>query len=314
MVRPTASTHPQETEPDPGQSVRDDVADQLIGFPPKLYVIGAQKAGTTALCEHLDRLPAVELATPKEPAYFTRNFQRGIDWYRACFRTSDRILLDGTPGYTAAHPRDASSPHNAAAARLHALSPDARLIYIVRDPIRRAWSAYWHAVRVGTEERSPSAALTGDSAYVRGSLYAFQIERYLQLFPRGQVLCVDNGYFRTEPDAVVEGIARWLGVAPTPEAPVNQRDYNTSFRYTRTGALIRDVLPRPVLHAATSTLKALLPAAALGHLKARLTTEIPDLDADIRDRLHADIAADYERFRAQHAALFLDGRIPADLS
>ena len=286
---------------------------QLRGFPPKLFVIGAQKSGTTALCEHLDRLPDIELATPKEPGYFTRNYQRGSDWYRRCFTASDRILLDGTPGYAAARPDHEDSPHNAAASRLHALAPEARLIYIVRDPVRRAWSAYWHAVRVGEENRPPSEALTTASVYVRSSRYAYQLDRYLALFPRSQILCVDYGYFRTEPDAVISGIARWLRVSPRPEAPLERRNYNESFRYNKTGALIRDAVPRPMLAAATATLKAVLPAAAVGRLKAVLTKGIPELDDITRNHLYAHVADDYRRFCTDHADLFLDGRPPPPL-
>ncbi len=73
------------------------------GFPPQAYLIGAQKAGTTFLANLLAAQPGVCMANPKEPDFFTRHRERGLDWYRERFAEPEgRLLLDASTSYAAA--------------------------------------------------------------------------------------------------------------------------------------------------------------------------------------------------------------------
>src|SRR4051812_23135116 len=102
---------------------------------PNLLVIGAAKAGTTSLWHYLDAHPSVFMAPAKELHFFDldENWNRGIPWYAEHFAGSESspVVGEATPGYT----RYPHRPH--AAARAAATVPDARLIYLVRDPIER---------------------------------------------------------------------------------------------------------------------------------------------------------------------------------
>src|SRR3569833_1019554 len=86
-------------------------------FPPQAFIIGAQKSGTTSLAYLLDQHPMIGLATPKEPDFLTVNWDRGLDWYRACFREPKEILIDASVSYTMAEVNPDALPDAAVAPR-----------------------------------------------------------------------------------------------------------------------------------------------------------------------------------------------------
>lgn len=187
---------------------------------PDFVVIGAQKAGTSSLYGQLAAHPSVVPAIRKEVHHFDRP-PAPLAHYRAWFprratldaraaRTGRGITGEATPFYLA---------HPAAPERLRAAVPDARLIAVLRDPVARAISGYHHAVRVGDEHRPievaldpaaaedlppPSAAAWYDDAdcplrrrgYLARSRYAEQLERWLAVFPRVQLLVLDSDALR----------------------------------------------------------------------------------------------------------------------
>ena len=96
--------------------------------------IGAQKAGTTWLYEMLRQHPDLSFPAGKEVHFWDANRQRGLDWYRAQFAGDDRRKAgEITPAY-AILPVETIE-------EIHRFDPTLRLIYIIRDPIRRAWSS-----------------------------------------------------------------------------------------------------------------------------------------------------------------------------
>src|SRR5213078_3047078 len=108
------------------------------GALPNLVVIGAQKCGTSGLHYYLSLHPEVSMSRPKELNYFIeeRNWPRGVDWYRRHFDPRARVRGESSPNYTA-YPQ-----HEGVPKRMHSLLPDARLIYLVRDPLERI-AAHW---------------------------------------------------------------------------------------------------------------------------------------------------------------------------
>src|SRR5688572_24468381 len=109
---------------------------------PNFFIIGAMKAGTTSLWQYLRRHPEIFMSKLKEPGYFTEELRwdQGIEWYRSLFDDagSARAVGEASTSYTK-WPRFAGIP-----ARMHALVPEARLIYLVRDPGDRIRSHYIH--------------------------------------------------------------------------------------------------------------------------------------------------------------------------
>ena len=148
------------------------------GALPDLVVIGAMKCGTTSLHAYLDGHPHVGMSDPKELNFFfgpedAGNWHRGVDWYAGHFDPACAVRGEASPGYT-------SPSHPEVAARMAAVIPSARLLYAVRDPVRRALSQYQHHRREGTETRSPADALLDPgSQYVARGRYLERLEPFL---------------------------------------------------------------------------------------------------------------------------------------
>lgn len=182
-------------------------------------IIGAQKSGTTSLARYLEAHPAVYLAPVKEVHFFDRHYERGLDWYEQQFARAPEGARVGeaTPMYLF---------EPAAAARLADAAPAARLIAILRNPVDRAYSHYWHTRARGHEPlelRDAIAAeperLTSDDVEVRGR-YAYvgkgryfeQLERYAEHFPREQLHVALFDDLVSAPDALFAGVCAHLGV------------------------------------------------------------------------------------------------------
>lgn len=95
--------------------------------------IGAQKCGTTWLCRTLARHPEISFPAGKEVFFWDKYRERGLDWYKGKFPDNGKVNGEITPAY-ALLPDDvvASVKEN---------FPALRLIYVIRNPVDRAWSA-----------------------------------------------------------------------------------------------------------------------------------------------------------------------------
>ncbi len=105
---------------------------------PNLIVIGSQKCGTSGLHYYLGLHPEISMSTPKELDFFIaeRNYPLGLDWYRSQFDPQAKVRGESSPNYTA-YPQHVGVPE-----RMHSIVPEARLLYMVRDPIDRI-AAHW---------------------------------------------------------------------------------------------------------------------------------------------------------------------------
>ena len=160
---------------------------------PTFVVIGAMKAGTVSLSHYLDQHPDVFLGRGGrfgEPNFFVaeQNWPLGRGWYESLFEGAGGAAAIGecSPGYSMA-PLFCGVPE-----RMALVVPNARLVYLVRDPIARMQSMYLHQVSAGRERRRPETALLDDH-YLGPSRYGFQLAAFLDHFHRGQVLVIASG-------------------------------------------------------------------------------------------------------------------------
>ena len=185
-----------------------------------LLIIGAQKAGTQSLAHYLAAQPRVSV-TPRELNFFSddRVWANGFDWYREQITDPakpDAVVVGETsPSYTM------QRGYPESAARIAATVPDARLVYLLRDPIERMRSAYQHALAAGWERRPMREALLADETYLDPSRYALQLARYAAVLPREQLLLVESAELRRDRHAVVARVLEFAGVT---DAPVNVPD------------------------------------------------------------------------------------------
>ena len=212
---------------------------------PDFLVLGAQKAGTTALYAYLRWHPAITGPSWKEVSFFDRHWWRGESWYRGQFplRSGGRLVGEASPSYLF---------HPLAPERVRALVPDARLVALVRNPVDRAYSHYQHEVSLGREPLSFEAALAAeegrtrgeverlvadprafspawwDHTYVARGLYAEQLERWLAVFPSEQLLSIRSEDLGDQPEATYSELLAFLRAPPhsLPEYPrVFEREY-----------------------------------------------------------------------------------------
>jgi hypothetical protein len=203
---------------------------------PDFLVIGAPKAGTTALHVALTQHPGLYMSAVKEPKFFlsdgpppTKGGPGDALTYREhVWRREDyEALFDPAPAGTL---RGESTPlylyDRAAVERIHATLPDAKLIVIVRDPVERAhsnWTHLWSAglepvgdfVRAcAEEERRIEAGWASFWHYTGLSRYGEQLEYLFTHFPREQVLVLRYRLLVDEPAATLDRICDFLGVEP----------------------------------------------------------------------------------------------------
>lgn len=208
------------------------------------------KAGTTSLYHYLAGHPDVFMPSVKELDFFVEaaNWRRGWDWYAKHFEDADgaRAVGEASTAYSK-HPVVGGVPERVAAAL-----PDCKLVYVVRDPIDRIRSHYEHRVAIGTERAPLELAVIEDPIYVVCSRYASQIERYLDHFPREQILLITAERLRHARAVTVEQVFGFLGVDADVVPPTLQVEY-----YRTTG---RARYP-PFVGALRHALKTHVPAA-----------------------------------------------------
>ncbi len=128
----------------------------MSGRLPDFLGLGVQKGGTTSLHRMLEKHPGVYLPPAKEVHYFSLNYAEGETWYRAQFSPASPAQSCGeiTPYYLF---------HPEVPKRMHASLPQARLIVLLRDPVERALSQYFHSCRLGLESLPIEEALAAEA-------------------------------------------------------------------------------------------------------------------------------------------------------
>ena len=190
---------------------------------PAFLGLGTQKGGTTTLHWLLSQHPQVHLPTCKEVQYFSQHYDQGEVWYREHFRAAAPQQRCGeiTPFYLF---------HPEAADRIHALLPEAKLIVLLRDPVERAISHYFHARKRGFEtleleqaiEAEPIRLASGapysfqKHSYVSRSRYLEQLDRYEVLFRREQLLILRSEDLFEQVERIWPHLLDFLGLDPLP--------------------------------------------------------------------------------------------------
>jgi len=196
---------------------------------PDVVIIGTQRGRTTSLFEWLAAHPAVSPAFTKEVHYFDRFYGNGERWYRAHFplRRRGHLALEATP-YLLFHPL---APQRAAAD----LPAGTRFVALLRDPVQRAVSHYWHSRRIGAEDQPLEVALAlederlagqeevvrqgGESfpyrnfSYRARGHYAEQLRRWFAAVGRERLLVLrSEDLYAGSPET--SRVLEWLGLSP----------------------------------------------------------------------------------------------------
>lgn len=194
---------------------------------PSFIIIGAQKAGTSALFKMLARHPQVLAPAVKELHFFDNdaNYAKGFAHYRAQFPLKPlggrKVTFEATPSYLFV---------DTCAERMHRHLPDVRLVAVLRDPVKRAYSA-WNMMRdfKGNmrhgdlyDERSFEEAVNDELSgrpvrwehrYLARGRYAGQLKRYMDLYGHS-LLVLGYRELRDTPQVALERVCAHVGLAP----------------------------------------------------------------------------------------------------
>lgn len=179
---------------------------------PNLIIIGAGKCGTTSLHRYLSAHPEIFMSGQKELQFFQRDdWEERLPWYESQFPVDAPVRGESSPIYTM-YPFAEHVPE-----RIHSLVPDAKLIYLVRDPVDRLAAHYveHRALRIETR---PFHEVLADASprnnCVAASRYATQLEQYLAWFPLSNVLVLEQDELRVDRADALRRIFAFLGVDP----------------------------------------------------------------------------------------------------
>ena len=208
---------------------------------PHFILIGAQKSGTSSMFAYLRQHPQIVRPMFKELYYFDRHYHRGLRWYGCNFpsrasieRRNDRhgrghLTFEATATYIF----DAEVP-----VRIARDIETRKFIVLLRNPVDRAISAYWHARRMARETRSLNDALEADFAryeadrtfeegrgpepdgaaprptYVRRGIYHESVSRWQAVFGPDSLLVIQSERMFADPAATMARVFSYLDLPP----------------------------------------------------------------------------------------------------
>ena len=272
---------------------------------PTFFVIGAGKAGTTSLHRYLGLHPQVHVSPVKETNFFCRpedgpwRFGRvdNRDDYEALFESTAPARGECSPNYSH-HPLRPGVPE-----RIREVVPSGRFVYLVRDPIERIRARYLQATTSVWGERRPFRKALGDlgapleNHYVVPSLYATQVERYLEVFPPERLLVVDSALLQQERRATLRRIFDFLGVDDFDD-PGFAEELNVGEAkrvYTRRYARVRESRLGGAWRRLPEGLRVPLGSRAMRALTS--PARAPALEPDVRARLEEIFRPEVARLR-----------------
>jgi len=169
---------------------------------PDFVAVGPQRTGTTWL--HQVLAGHIGLPTTKETDFFSKHFERGLDWYLAYFAKcrADRPLGEVNPNYFGIRQ---------AYERIASTIPRCKIVVTLRDPTERAWSSYramrrdaW--TRVGFQE-----TVARNDVIRESSRYAFHLSNLWRLFGADLVLLLFYEDLQANPQSYLNKVCDFIG-------------------------------------------------------------------------------------------------------
>jgi hypothetical protein len=222
---------------------------------PNFFILGAMKCATTSLYTYLNQHPDVYFSDPKEPIFFEFEYVKGLEYYWERYFTG----WNGQTAVGEARHRNLYLPF--IPERIKQSIPDPKFIVIVRNPVKRAYSHWFHNYRIGLETLQFEDAIWEDMkriekgitfdgeegahlwandlvvergkkgirttkefrTYLDSGYYSDQIRRYMKLFSRQNIRIVFSEDLAQNPQHVVSELWSFLGVDPTSKLTHTER-------------------------------------------------------------------------------------------
>jgi len=218
---------------------------------PDFLLIGTQRGGTNALYHYLQTHPRIKPATTPDTHFFDKKFNKGLAWYRGHFPTwleryyaqhlrQEAFLTGEACSSYLFYPR--------APLRVAEALPHVKLIILLRNPVDRAYSQYFHAVELGHETLPFEEAIRDEEertarerakimqnanyysdiythrSYLSRGVYVEQLRAWMGLFPREQFLILKSEDFYADPVTAFKQVSTFLNLIEA-EPQLRKRDY-----------------------------------------------------------------------------------------
>jgi len=290
---------------------------------PNFFIVGAPKSGTTSLYEYIKGHPQVFMSDVKEPCYFAADlaldkpghfmvYERDAKLYDELFTAAGdaKIVGEGSTRYLFS--RDAPR-------LIHAASPGARIVAVLRNPVDMIHSLHAHKLAGGTEDladfqqaldaeadraegrRLPEFSNPKLATYRERARYGEQLPRWFEEFGRDRVKVIIFEDMLRDPAGEFRALLEFLGINPG-YAPESFAAHNAAHG-TRSGLVRRALRGRVAQWLAWTILPRIIGptrarglAQRFGHSRfQRKAISKGKLAPDVRRRLEEDFAPDVAR-------------------
>lgn len=218
---------------------------------PDFLIIGTQRGGTTSLFHYLETHPCIKAVNTKDTHFFDKKYSKGLAWYRGHFPTllekayAQRVL---NRAFVTGEASASYLFHPHTPKRVVQVLPFVKLIVLLRNPVDRAYSQFYHAIELGHETLSFKEAIdleeerTGQErektlkdehyyshiykhlSYLSRGIYFEQLQAWMNLFPREQFLVLKSEDFYADPAAILKEVLTFLNV-PVVESQLRKQEY-----------------------------------------------------------------------------------------
>lgn len=236
---------------------------RATGRYPDFIIGGAPKCGTTSVHFILDQHP--EIALPEgEIHYFDaddpvthpdfmkakgKNLswwnpdpanQQSHDWYVDQFApfAQSRFIGEDSTTYI-------FSP--VTSERIHALLPDVKLVFMLRNPVQRAYSQYWHMMNSARTALPFTKAISRYSSIVLGSTYTPNLKRFFERFPRDQIKIVLFEDFIADQQGTIDEITDFIGAPRMVLDPGKAWFNKTKYTHSVFAQRMMNLVGRPII-------------------------------------------------------------------
>lgn len=194
---------------------------------PDFIIVGPGKCGTTSFYKYICKHPQVIEASTKEIDFFNINFTQGFDWYLSHFLTTEHKTGEASPRYF----------NNAKAIeRIPTFLPEVKIIILLRNPVTRSISLYYHQVRAGQERRTLEEVIQskidlvnqmkGDNRLLEvsnfvDSIYVNSIREWRNNFSDSQILILKTEDLQANHDKIMSRTFDFLGLNSYPQKTID---------------------------------------------------------------------------------------------
>lgn len=267
---------------------------------PHFLVIGAAKCATTTIRSLLGRHPDIFMV-PRESHFFTDDsvFARGFDWYESLFAAakSGAICGEGCNAYTMKE----ALPHTFG--RLTAYAPKLKLLYAVREPFERIES-FWMELRSQHPDYAHydfnKAVEVNRDWLTDPSNYLSQLEPYRRFYGDDSIHVVFYEDFRDNPEAVMRGCFRFLGVNPDVNVEASTHWLNESEGKSLASPILSHLRSIPLYRRAIDRLPFTPRDAIARKLFYRKIRNRPTWNPEARARVAEILRDDLQKFLVQY--------------